>query len=974
MNKNIKDAIFLISLVLVIFFISFRNIIFNGLYIGHTWDWGYPLWPSQIKKHAESIMLYLWNDSVDLGIFNCISKSLFLFGLYNYIFHFLGGVILQKALLIFIFVFSAYSFYLLTRFLSFKRFSSFITSIFYAFSPLAYSRIIAGHLVYLISYAFFPLFVLILLKYFLNANDNCRKGIIYLGLITAILAMHISFFIIAVIIFSITIVLKLLWDKDIKMVSKTVFYTAMVVILLNAFWIIAYIHPLFFGSEIPRILGLSANLGKITYGFEMAMRSIYLKSASQSIGKIIRGMADNGLHTEFVFPINNFISHIGFALSFFIPAMAFSTLLIAGKKDRNFWFFILVSLLGITISSGVRNPIGYLIYEHVFKRLPLLYTSFSNPNRFMPLIYISYPVLLGYFLQASMSQEGVKGKMLSVDFYRCKKYFVLLVILLIIYPFWSGDITKPLKLMWDQTLSLVLIKPKIEEKKVYEFLEKQKDVRVSYLPAANNSFVGKTDFNFEWSTFFSPLPEFMSGANIKEPLSKYIQTLMVYNEQDIPVKHLGRLFGLAAVKYIVFPEYKDGIIPYVRFEGRTDIQKELRQSLINQKDIVEDSSVGGLSEISIYRNKSVLPLIYGTTSIKVFTGNLEDLRIYFETKDQEINGAYLFLTQIPEDKRKDFIRNIAGIDLKLIDRNGHLQFLLTPEKYVNTLTAYAIFNPNSGWMPLANYWSRDINYAALLDKSSGVYSRYHISSPKLSIEYKVNKEEAGRYLLYGLFYFHPEGGNINIEQDEVNKFMVATNDNHRGYRYIKLGDLDCNEGFHKINILGESGAENAIVAIVAVPEHIDNSIKAYSEKMMNSLLFTEEATDLSPEIEFKKINPTRYIVTVKGARTPFILIFNESFHEGWGLFNGNKKEVMYRYKFTPFEDLRYLFKKPLKAEHQFINAYANAWYINPKEFGLFEDFTLSIYFWPQSLYCLGLLISIITLLGCIGYCLWSRIK
>ncbi|MBI4683833.1 MAG: hypothetical protein HY755_01390 [Nitrospirae bacterium] len=39
-----------------------------------------------------------------------------------------------------------------------------------------------------------------------------------------------------------------------------------------------------------------------------------------------------------------------------------------------------------------------------------------------------------------------------------------------------------------------------------------------------------------------------------------------------------------------------------------------------------------------------------------------------------------------------------------------------------------------------------------------------------------------------------------------------------------------------------------------------------------------------PKIEFRKINPTRYIVDVKSAKGPFTLVFSESFHEGWKAF------------------------------------------------------------------------------------------
>jgi hypothetical protein len=83
------------------------------------------------------------------------------------------------------------------------------------------------------------------------------------------------------------------------------------------------------------------------------------------------------------------------------------------------------------------------------------------------------------------------------------------------------------------------------------------------------------------------------------------------------------------------------------------------------------------------------------------------------------------------------------------------------------------------------------------------------------------------------------------------------------------------------------------------------------------------------------------------------------------------KEARHLIKFTP-EDIRYLFRNPLAAGHFLVNGYANGWYIEPEKLGLGENFTLVIYFWPQSLFYLGLGISGLTFLGCIVYLIWPK--
>lgn len=52
---------------------------------------------------------------------------------------------------------------------------------------------------------------------------------------------------------------------------------------------------------------------------------------------------------------------------------------------------------------------------------------------------------------------------------------------------------------------------------------------------------------------------------------------------------------------------------------------------------------------------------------------------------------------------------------------------------------------------------------------------------------------------------------------------------------------------------------------------------------------TQDVHAKEPEITFKKINPTRYVVDVKAER-PFWLVFSESFHTGWKAYGRKKKE------------------------------------------------------------------------------------
>ena len=78
----------------------------------------------------------------------------------------------------------------------------------------------------------------------------------------------------------------------------------------------------------------------------------------------------------------------------------------------------------------------------------------------------------------------------------------------------------------------------------------------------------------------------------------------------------------------------------------------------------------------------------------------------------------------------------------------------------------------------------------------------------------------------------------------------------------------------------------------------------------------KESSYDAPQIEFTKINPTKYVIKVKEAKFPFWLIFLESFHPGWRVYLGNETSHsdLFSLKLL-FQDLKYLFSKSLIAQH-----------------------------------------------------------
>lgn len=151
------------------------------------------------------------------------------------------------------------------------------------------------------------------------------------------------------------------------------------------------------------------------------------------------------------------------------------------------------------------------------------------------------------------------------------------------------------------------------------------------------------------------------------------------------------------------------------------------------------------------------------------------------------------------------------------------------------------------------------------------------------------------------------------------------------------------------------------------------------------------------EIQFKKINDTKYVLSIKNLKEKKQLIFLQGYNEQWSIYPKSIDDIScesikyfeesYVTECRPesrkfeLDDLIYLSKESkFNDTHKVVSRYANGWKIDPEyirnNFDKSEykenpdgsiDINLVLYFKPQSYFYLGLLISGTTLLVCLGY-------
>ncbi len=115
-----------------------------------------------------------------------------------------------------------------------------------------------------------------------------------------------------------------------------------------------------------------------------------------------------------------------------------------------------------------------------------------------------------------------------------------------------------------------------------------------------------------------------------------------------------------------------------------------------------------------------------------------------------------------------------------------------------------------------------------------------------------------------------------------------------------------------------------------------------------------------PVIEFKRVNPTRYVVDVK-ASDSFWISLCENYHTGWRAYVAKDIDVSLG---TEKSALLFALNSKGKlirlSEHRRVNAYANGWFVPVKELFKKEapyNFKIIMEFYPQRLYESGLIIS-----------------
>ncbi len=248
---------------------------------------------------------------------------------------------------------------------------------------------------------------------------------------------------------------------------------------------------------------------------------------------------------------------------------------------------------------------------------------------------------------------------------------------------------------------------------------------------------------------------------------------------------------------------------------------------------------------------------------------------------------------------------------------------------------------------------------------------------------RLNVNASSSYL-FGFDYQSPNAGSASYYLSFNDKEKTIIKDN------INIIDRNWNT-FSKIIKVPEGATS---VSLYVYANSIDGKINIINRYDNFKLIEIPDLSDTyylvsDPNITLKEpssisfdlINPTKKLVHIKGATTPFYLAMSENYHNQWQLQFNNDKVNGFFNSWMPFA-------KPDKISDEYhykLNDFLNAWYMDTNEYcannnlcvknpdGSY-DMEMVVEFFPQRWFYLGLLISGITLAGCLGYLGYYGVK
>lgn len=600
-----KTAMFAAMAVLAaLVLVAFAGVLARPGMVGHTWDWGVPVFAEQFRDMARH-HFSTWDAYFETGRYHYFKLEL-LYWLALWPVSVLGGETVSKWLPLVLTFLSGAAMWPLARRQGLPPFYAALAVVFYAFSPYALSRIVAGHMPMLVGYALLPLVVLSG-QVLLERAEARRPGVFYFTVLTGFLlgltSLHPGVGMSAAALLAIAFGWRLFTSPRKKVLVAAFLGLGCVAVAMNIHFMAPFVGDYFGKGAIRHGWGLSVSAeGDVTVDTELPRREAYHESTSQPADAAAFLRLRPGMDTEYVYPVPPGLD-LPWNAAALLVSLAVFAYAFRSRKDRDLTALFVTAVIGLLLVAGSRTLPGAVFYQLILKKtLPILFAAFSNTTRWLPLVILPYALL--FARAAADMAAALRPRTVAV--------VSAAAVLVFVSPFLAGGLTLPFDPATDiQPLTLKQTPVAPEDAAVYGFLRDRRDAfRVAYLPPIGITWPGDTEFTFEWTSAYSPKPFFMANKN--HPLAEPFFAGL-YAEH--PNTRLARLLALGSCRFLVYPRYAhaytyDDFQPAYAapsvVDGYKDYKPVLDANLARQEGLAR---VPLFATVDLYENEEYLPLV-----------------------------------------------------------------------------------------------------------------------------------------------------------------------------------------------------------------------------------------------------------------------------------------------------------------------------------------------------------------------------
>ncbi|HBU06565.1 MAG TPA: hypothetical protein DEB09_00605 [Candidatus Magasanikbacteria bacterium] len=610
------------------------------------------------------------------------------------------------------------------------------------------------------------------------------------------------------------------------------------------------------------------------------------------------------------------------------------------KKTYLILLLVFFSAMAVGAYSTTNLVATSKIYVWCYDHIPL-FSIFRNGYKSVAIISFVYSILFGCFASSIYFYFRKKFKVTGRFFYNIISFiFIFLVfglILLNSFPLWTGKMFDNKKFKAVPTYWY----------EIGDYLNKDSlDYRVFTLP----------DSYFPIYYWGNPKSD-VSSALIDKPIIGslgrawgYKQFTKLIYTSFLNQNTFSRMISLSNIKYII----QRNDIDWMYYN--TNSPEKIKKILEVRKDLIFEKTFG---ELDLYRvnENYFLPRLY-SPEVFSYVGNDVDF----------IDQTVLF-------NENNFKIGILFSDFKFNNLTINKNIL---EKINSVFISVEANSAKVAEMKLVVDKEIELKEKKKLQKELDLYiSNLFFKDFQLSIPQKATYKI---YFKTNSILANNKNIEVKIGEQMLKKGKMGTD--REGWNYFNQIELDKGEFALKLYLENEPIDYINSGDIVFSAENLVKPIQA-------------------PQLEYKQVNPTKYIVNVHGASESFPLVFSESFHPGWKIYIEKIKPEVESGKFVSennqgtiqnenldsghFYDV--FSREPvLDGKHFMINGFANAWWIDLSEACKVEsgeknlcnknaderyDFSIVIEFEPQRFFYIGLAISGTTLLFCFGYLVYD---